>query len=161
MENLKEIVIWLVDNNYVVLHKNRYLFTTKFNQEMIGQDIGIKVVEHPVVQQEATKVAKTVDKTDWIALYQKLLMEAGVPAMSDNGRGGQYRVNTATKPGREAFKKAIQEGETYESLLGKLKNYYGTTRSYQIKVEKFFVDEVWRSVTINQSSGTINRPKLF
>ncbi len=154
---LKEVVAWLAEEGYIVVHKNRFLLTTKFNQEMLGLDIGVKVVENPTVQQVPTKKVNM----DWISLYQKLVTEANVPRMSDNGRGGQYQINSTTKPGREAFKKAIEEGETYESLLLKLKEYYGTPRSYMIKVEKFFVDEVWRSTNINQSSGTISKPRLF
>jgi len=150
--NLKEVVSWLAEEGYLVMHKNMYLLTAKFNREMTGKDIGIQVIDKPKVQQVEPKV-------DWVGMYQKLIIESGMPRMSDNGRGGQYQINAATKPGREAFKKAIQSGTTYETLLERIKNYYGETKSYLVKIEKFFVDEMWRNQTTT-TNGTI-KPKFF
>lgn len=150
--NLKDVVSWLADNDYLVVHKSRYLLTAKFNQELTGENIGIQVIAKPEVKQ-------TVPKLDWIADYQRLIIEANIPRMSDNGKGGQYQINTATKPGREAFKKAVIGGATYEALLQALRNYYGTPKSYLVKVEKFFVDELWRDQQTTQSNGA--RAKFF
>lgn len=142
---LKEVVSWLAQNDYIVMHKSRYLLTSKFNKEMTGEDIGVQVIEKPVVKQAVEK-PKPVD---WIQLYQKIIMEAKIPSNSDNGRGGTYRINAATKPGREAFKKAIEGGATYETLLKALQSYYSVQKSFLVKVEKFFTDEIWRNELSN------------
>jgi hypothetical protein len=152
--NLKECMEDLISEGYVTEYKNRYLFTAKFNETVTGQRIGIEPPEPIKIKPPPKKPA-----IDWIKKYQDLIIAANIPRMSDNGRGDKYQINAATKPGRLAYKKAIEDGQTDEELLAALKVYYSSPRSYQIKVEKFFVDEVWRGQTNNPINSTnIERP---
>ena len=135
--NLRKCIDSLAKDNYIVEHKGRYLFTSKFNKEISGLEIGIQTIENPVVK-EAEK------KPNYLMEYLDLIDKA-VPRTSDNGRGALYQINLATAPGRKAYIKAREEGETFESLLAATKAYYSQSKSFLVKVEKFFVDELWRN----------------
>lgn len=164
MTDLKEIVKYLIQNGYLIVQKERYLLTAKFNREMLGVDTGVQVLERA----EVTVKEEPPVPIDWVAEYQNFIMEAKVPKYSSNAKGEPYEINRATKPGRDAYKKAITAGYKKEQLLLAVSQYYkeGNGR-FRVKIETWFVDEHWRSMvtapnnnTRSLDGTTITVPKL-
>jgi hypothetical protein len=152
---LQECVKYLTENGYLVGMNNMPYLTRKFYKDLVDKDIGLSVVERPQVQilEAAIKPRKTVHvrgedvdaaKVNWSLLYSQFIIEAEIPRMGYSGRGSAYQLNLSTKPGKEAFKKVLLEGESYDSLLKKAKQYYTNTQM-PVKIENFLVKEIWRN----------------
>jgi hypothetical protein len=160
MTDLLKAIQFLAKNKYIIQNRGRYLFTSKFYMDTIGEDLGIQVVDDPVVK-EKRKSSKPKEE-DWIYRYQQFIINAGIPQSSFTTSGESYRINTATKPGREAFKKAIEGGTTEEHIKQAVQIYYKESRQFRVKIEKFMVDEMWRSMdpSQNPNANAITFPRL-
>jgi len=164
MITLKEAVQYMSDNGYLLKQKERYLLTSKFNKEMLGLDIGVTVVKREdIVVKELTDPPKPID---WISEYQNFIIEAKVPRYSTNNKGEPYETSRATKPGRDAFKKAMEKVSKAD-LIKAVQAYYAAGRGrYRVKIETFFVDEHWLSIiqdnsdTRSHDGNTITIPNL-
>lgn len=145
---VQEHVVWLSKNGYVVKHKDFYLFTAKFNLAISGKDEGIVSCKTPRMRE-----LSVADSVNWVLKFQLLIMEAGIPKYSSDGKGQSYQINGATKPGRELFQKVIESGELpYFTLRDRMKDYYHQNNGkYRVKVETYFEKEMWRD------SGTVDK----
>ena len=141
---------------YMVRQKDKYLLTAAFYQATTGEDIGIDIasrkdiiVKERVVKRPKTVVVKggvevPVDGIDWVELYQSFIIEADIPQFGYLTSGTRYELRRATKPGRLAFKAALEEGAEYDKLLLAVRSYYSTNITHK-KIENYFIEEMWRS----------------
>lgn len=153
---LKDCVKFLTDNGYLFGMNNLPYLSRKFYKEVVDKDIGLDIVER-----RQTEVIESMMKpkqlvvlpdgklTDvkavaWSSLYSKFILEADIPRLAYSGKGDRYQLNLNTKKGVEAFKAALIEGESYDSLVDKARLYYKSTQM-PVKVENFFVNEIWRN----------------
>lgn len=160
MTEFLKAIQFLAKNKYIIQNRGRYLFTSKFYQMTIGEDLGIQVVDEPIIKN--TRKSSKPKEEDWIFRYQQFIINSGIPQSSFTTSGESYRINTATKPGREAFKKAIESGTTEEHIKQAVQIYYKESRQFRVKIEKFMVDEMWRSMdpSQNPSGNAISNPRF-
>lgn len=153
---IQECAKYMSANGYLAQLNGTPYLTSKFYKDVVALDIGLVIVGRNdiTVKEPGVKMKKPVtirggviteDKdVPWTTLYTQFIMEAEIPRVAYTGRGGSYQVNLSTKPGREAFRRAMLEGESYDSLLEKAKRYYSSTQM-PVKVENFFEKELWRN----------------
>ena len=101
---LQECVSYLTENGYLIHVGTRYLLTSKFGQELTGQDFGVSVVEPErlVVKERIVSPKKPVtltggeikgtDQVDWAGLYQQLIMDSKIPKLAFNNNGNEYEI---------------------------------------------------------------------
>lgn len=155
---LKDCVKYLTENSYLVGLNNMPYLTRKFYKDVVDKDIGLSVVERSdVVVKESTPsipkknmvilendTSRDVRTVNWDVLYPQFIREAEIPSLAYSGNSQSYRVNMSTKPGKEAFRAALLEGISYNSLLERARRYYKITQM-PVKVENFFKNEIWRN----------------
>lgn len=150
MTKLEETVKYLSKNRYLVKHNDYYILTAKFNEAISGKDYGIVSCKSPQVKEP--KDAEP--NTDWTLVYATFILET-VPVHS-RGKEGPYQVNLYSKPGEQAFRKVIENGElTIAELAKRVRIYYmSDSGKYKVKIETFFVKELWRNVVITPEKST-------
>lgn len=153
---LQDCVRFLTDNGYLLQMNGLPYLSQKFYKDVVDKDVGLRVVERSEVEviESALKPKKPVTlaggriadaiRLNWVELYAHFILAADIPRMGFLSNGQSYSLRLATKDGREAFKKALIEGATYDGLLEKVKNYYQNTTT-PVKIENFFVKELWRN----------------
>lgn len=143
---LKEVVQWMLENNYMVAVNGKYRVTAKFNKEMTGVEKGLIVTKSgPMVLEAGLSPAVTNTKTeDWTSAYIQFISDAQVPSRSESSTGS-YDVNKYSEPGMKAFKKAIESGVIYAILVKSTMLYYKTHKRYAVKIGNYMSDGIWRT----------------
>ena len=157
--NLEEIMAFLTDNRYVVKHGPYFVFTRKFNKEVLGIEAGLAVDEKAEIKYKfksnrhvkiaVLKGGQQVDasEVDWIKEFHQFILDAKIQSKGFT-QSGTYDINKATKPGRTAFKEILTDQENglgYDDLLKKVQDYYKSGTAYKVKLENFLVNELWRN----------------
>lgn len=153
---LQECVTFLTSNGYLMQMSGLPYLSQKFYKDVVDKDVGLRVVERADVEviESAIKPKKPVTlaggriadamKLNWVELYSHFIIAAEIPRMGYSPSGTSYSLRLSTKDGREAFRKALLEGITYDELVERTKRYYQNT-TMPVKVENFFTKELWRN----------------
>lgn len=120
--NNREVLEYLVYNNYVqVLSTGRICPTSKF-QDLKSMDC---------------------DAKSWDKMYLKFIKDTEVPALLYDLQGHSYAANLFTQDGLKSFKKALQGGISYESLVDIVKSYYKSEIRFKKTIGNYMKDNMW------------------
>lgn len=143
--DLKQIVQWMLENNYLVVIKGKYKVTSKFNKEVTGKEMGVMMLgQKPIVTENALTSLASTGPIDWTQQFLNFIKDAEVPARGE-GKSGGYDINKYSEEGMKAFKKAIESGVQYPVLVKSTMLYYKTHSAYALKIGNYMADGAWRS----------------
>lgn len=148
----QEKLIWMVQNGFVEEHRGKYKFTMKAYKELKDVDEGLYKGELIIVEKEEVKlkfnpglVAK-YSKADWTYFYESFILQAKVPKMLPNGKGGTYPTNKFSADGLKAFTEAVKSGVELPLLLLTVQMYYNANRDQLKKaIGNYMTSGEWRT----------------
>jgi hypothetical protein len=143
MTNLQEAVQYLLENGFAAVVKGKYMFTAKFNKEILGVTKGLAMMPGNIPVVIEPDIPK---KITWEDMYQRFILEAKVPARILNPRGTAYQTNAYSEGGMKAFRKAIEKEKIdYQLLLEATQLYYTSSIDLKMAIGRFMEEGSWRT----------------
>lgn len=128
--NLKDAVVYLLQEGYIYKAVKYLKFTPKAYQEL-GDLARIAKLE-PI-------------QLDWDARYIQFIRDADIPARAEDSRGEAYALNKYSTKGEYAFRKAIGGGIDYDRLVASTKLYYRSAVKLKVAIGRYMEEGLWRS----------------
>lgn len=82
--------------------------------------------------------------SDWDQFYIQFIREAEVPVRGES-KSGSYDINKFSNDGAKFFRKIIESGIKYSILVKSTLLYYKTRNQYQVTINNYIVNGLWRS----------------
>lgn len=141
-EQLKELYLQLLKDEYVEAMDGKMVFTLKFMQLMTGvQPVTALTTLPPNSVELLNKLQR-----DWTMGFMNFIVEAKVPRQQQTSKGDVYIVNNYSEPAKKVFQKAIEkEGVVYEVLVKSTMLYYKSNNQYKKTIGNYFTQGDWRS----------------
>lgn len=165
---LNEVLQFLRENKYILSSKEKgYVLSKTFQQDVKrlmteGEDKPIippvkvegRAAEYPMVPSECyspfdiTKIDNRIDflKTiNWPDKFIQFINEAKIPARLENNKLEAYAANKYSEDGMKAFRKAIESGIDYGTLVRSTMLYYKSSVRFKKAIGNYMKDGDWRT----------------
>lgn len=138
----KEVMNWLVVNQYVAIHKGKPVFTDKARTELntVGKPPAPGLVPPP----PPSKLPATIG-VDYEEQYKQFIMLCKVPPKALDTYGRPYALNKFSIEGALAFKKALEKGYKLEVLAVAVALYYKSGNQFKKTIGNYMVSGEWQT----------------
>lgn len=152
---LKELLQYLLDNQYLLAHKGKYTVTRKFYDDVQKVDKSNAVIADlklSVVHYERTLAVlpKPIMPT-----FLQFILDSQVPARLEGSNGDVYAANKYSEGANKIFVKAIAEGIDYSILVNSTTLYYKSSLRYKKTIGNYFIQGDWKTdyLTLKDKAG--------
>ena len=165
MSNLKlpiqQALKLLLDEGYIYYNtlQERWLLAAKAIREL-DEVSGLSIVrEDGVVVLPSTSIPLSkATLEDWKNLFTKFILEAKVPRFLEGKNGDQYYGNKYSETGFKVFRKALEQGKSYELLVQTVQLYYQSKVKLKKAVGNYFAHGDWltdyQALELSAQSGS-------
>lgn len=138
---LKECIDYLRDNKYLLYSAGKLSLSKTFQEHANALRNGVNL---PPSLSDTSLVPVGGDG-NWEARFIKFIQEAKVPKTLENANLESYAANKYSVEAMKIFKKAIENGAIYETLVRSTQLYYASKIRYKKAVGNYFIQGDWKT----------------
>lgn len=141
----KEIVEWLLNNQYMMLVGGKPILTPKFEREVgyTGPSTVGELIEERHPQREIARGSPLVGITDPKKVWNIFIIDAEIPHRVKSTDGSTYTVRQYGASVAKKLLKIIHDPKiNYQRLVESTKNYYKVT-TYKQLLSNYISKDIW------------------
>jgi len=139
--NLKNVLQWMIDNEYGVLIGKEFVLTNKVNTELNGLRPSTAVI---AIHRPVTAVTKVINPTSKKDIWNKFIADADIPHRVKSTTGGTYTVRQFGAAAVNELIKIISDPSIdYHAFVESTKHYYKTV-TFKALLSNYLLKQIWR-----------------